>query len=59
MKGKSGRFMINSSHEMENTNFGFFVIFPWFTHKNGLRVAMNLQIVIVDILFYHKDLYYG
>ena len=34
--------MMNRSHEMENANFSFFVIFHALHFKNGLRVAMNL-----------------
>ena len=50
--------MRNKNNEIGNTFF-FFLIFPWFIFKNGLRVAMSLQIVIVDILFNHKDLDYS
>ena len=44
---------------MENTNFSFLSFSHGLHFKIGLEVAMKLEIVTVDILFYHKDLYHS
>ena len=51
--------MINISHEMENTNLSFLSFSYDFHFKIGLKLAMKLEIVTVDILFYYKNLYHS